>query len=45
MSTVTFSGNMSVFTKMSLEHFTGLESNLKAETEETRLITLEEAET
>lgn len=34
MSAVNFSGNMSVFTKMSLVHFTGLESNLKAETGE-----------
>lgn len=34
ISTVSFSGNMSVFTKMSLEYFTGPESNLRAETEE-----------
>lgn len=34
MSTLTFCGNMSVLTKMSLEYFTDLESNLRAETEE-----------
>jgi len=37
LSTVSCSGNVSVFTKISLEPFTGLESNLRAEIEETRL--------
>lgn len=45
MSTVTFCSNMSLLTKLSLECFTGLESNLRAETEETRLLALDEAVT